>query len=163
LNPLTKHILKIVFLLALFVTVNPGLTAQQDTSPGTENEVFVMNKSPLGAVVRSAIIPGWGQFYNESYWKIPVVWGITGFFVYNWIQYNDEYQNYRTSYAATLNENLRRYRNFYRDQRDLTTIYIAIAYFLNLVDAYVDAHLFDFTVEENPYTNKPMLGFKVNF
>jgi hypothetical protein len=36
-------------------------------------------------------------------------------------------------------------------------------YLLNLIDAYVDAHLFDFSVEENYFTKKPMLAVRLNF
>jgi hypothetical protein len=42
-------------------------------------------------------------------------------------------------------------------------IYIGLAYFLNLVDAYVDAQLFDFTVKENNMTREPWLNIKVRF
>jgi hypothetical protein len=37
-----------------------------------------------------------------------------------------------------------------------------ITYVLNLVDAYVDAHLFDFSVEEDFLTRMPRLNVKVN-
>ena len=52
------------------------------------------------------------------------------------------------------------YRNFYRDQRDLFTIYMGITYLLQLVDAYVDAHLFDFTVQENYQFGLPLIRFQ---
>ncbi len=34
--------------------------------------------SPKIAIVRSAIIPGWGQATNKKYWKIPLVYGALG-------------------------------------------------------------------------------------
>jgi hypothetical protein len=128
-----------------------------------------MTKSPWGAVLRSAILPGWGQFYNESYWKIPIVWGILGSFVYGWNYYDDLYVIYRDRYNQSLltstggQTSFRNNRNIYRDQRDLFTIYFVLGYLLNLVDAFVDAHLFDFTVDENPLTRTPELKIKYNF
>ena len=57
------------------VTLKDGIVVaiEEDTIP---------TKSALGAVLRSAVIPGWGQFYNESYLKVPVVVGLTGFLVW---------------------------------------------------------------------------------
>ena len=115
---------------------------------------FVMKKSAWGAVARSAIIPGLGQFYNESYWKIPVVWGFLGWFAYQWNYANNSYINYRDQYSNSLiqvsggNSSLLNIREFYKDQRDLFTVFFGLAYFLNLVDAYVDAQLFDFDVSK---------------
>lgn len=127
--------------------------------------VFIMKKSAWGAVLRSAVIPGWGQFYNQSYWKVPVVWGVTAWFVYNWIDNNNNYTTYKNAYYKDLRDsadvnltsNDRRYRDFYHDQRDLFAIYLGLAYLLNLVDAYVDAHMFDFTVKEDMLTKAPCL------
>ena len=125
-----------------------------------------MQKSPWGAVLRSAIIPGWGQFYNESYWKIPIVVGLIGYYTYGYIHNNDLYIEYRDKYTESLtqstlgNSNYKRIREFYKDQRDLFAVYFGLTYFLNLVDAYVDAHLFDFDVSENPYTHTPQINMK---
>lgn len=121
-----------------------------------------MQKSPWGAVVRSALIPGFGQLYNESYWKIPVIWGLGAWFVYGWIDNNNLYKQNRELYLQTQNFTYRINRDFYRDQRDNFTIYLAILYLLNLVDAYVDAHLFDFTVDED-LTGRTRLSVKINF
>lgn len=122
-----------------------------------------MQKSPWGAVVRSAIVPGLGQIYNESYWKAPVIWGVMGWFVYVWIDNNNKYIDYKNLYIQTGTKKYLDYRDFYRDQRDEFAIYIALTYFLNLVDAYVDAHLFDFSVGENYMTKTKMLNVRVNF
>lgn len=137
-------------------------TAIQDTNSVNSN-IFVMQKSPWGAVARSAIIPGWGQIYNESYWKSPVVWGIMGWFVYAWVDNNNKYLNYKDLYVQNGGSLNLEYRNFYRDQRDEFAIYIVLTYFLNLVDAYVDAQLFDFNVSENNLIGTKMLNVRVNF
>jgi hypothetical protein len=128
-----------------------------------ENQTFVMQKSPWGAVIRSAVFPGWGQIYNESYWKAPVVWGVMGWFVYNWIDNNNKYIDYKNLYINTNQSIARDYRDFYRDQRDQFAIYIVLTYFLNLVDAYVDAHLFDFSVDENYLTKTKMINVRFHF
>jgi hypothetical protein len=162
---LTANTIKIFL---LFIILNFGLFSQQDTTAIQDtttisSDVFVMQKSPWGAVARSAIIPGLGQIYNESYWKAPVVWGIMGWFVYAWIDNNNKYIDYKNLYIQTGTSKYIDYRDFYRDQRDEFAIYIALTYFLNLVDAYVDAHLFDFSVGENYMTNTKMLNIRVNF
>ncbi|HMN24446.1 MAG: hypothetical protein IT276_02430 [Ignavibacteriaceae bacterium] len=162
---LTANTIKIFL---LFIILNFGLFSQQDTTAIQDtttisSDVFVMQKSPWGAVARSAIIPGLGQIYNESYWKAPVVWGIMGWFVYAWIDNNNKYIDYKNLYIQTGTSKYIDYRDFYRDQRDEFAIYIALTYFLNLVDAYVDAHLFDFSVGENYLTKTKMLNIRVNF
>jgi Family of unknown function (DUF5683) len=163
LKSLTNHIVKTIIFIVLLSTI---IYSQQDTDSVGQpigDSIFVMQKSPLGAVLRSAVIPGWGQIYNESYWKAPVIWGITGALVYSWIQYNKDFNFYREQYISSGIEQYRYLRTFYQDQRDLMTIYIGLTYLLNLVDAYVDAQLFDFTVNENSSTKSPMLGIRVNF
>jgi hypothetical protein len=158
---LIKHIIKIfLFLIVISFAAKP-----QDNKDSTKNDtVFVMKKSAWGAVLRSAIVPGWGQIYNESYWKAPIVWGISAWLIYNWIQNNKNYNTYKNQLlqTPTSDPNLT-YRNFYRDQRDLFTIYMGITYLLQLVDAYVDAHLLDFTVQENYQLRMPFIKFKLKF
>ena len=163
---------KIIFsLLAISFILSSNLIAQ--TEPDSVQTVksesgFEMTKSPWGAVGRSALLPGWGQYYNESYLKIPVIWGFLGYYTYGWITSNNDYQNYRDLYTQSLQPDytgvsssvLLNEREFYRDQRDMFAVYFGLAYFLNLVDAYVDAHLFDFDVSENPYTKSPQLKIR---
>lgn len=163
---LIKNITKILFSVVL---LNISLYAQQDSTASADSttnslENFEMHKSPWGAVVRSAVIPGWGQIYNESYWKAPVVWGVMGWFVYNWIKNNNHYHDYQSLYLQYPDEAVyKSYRDQYRDFRDNFTIYMVLTYFLNLVDAYVDAHLFDFSIDENYNTGQQMLRLRINF
>jgi hypothetical protein len=157
----------------LFIAFSALLYAQPEpdstVNVQSEDSSFVMQKSPWGAVLRSAVLPGWGQFYNESYWKIPIFVGLMGYFGYSYFDNNNQYETYRDLYLESLetspNGNLsyRNLREFYKDQRDLFAIYFFLTYFLNMVDAYVDAHLFDFDVSEDPVTKQPQLNIRYNF
>jgi hypothetical protein len=120
-----------------------------------EKMEFRMRKSPLRAAIYSAVLPGAGQFYNESYWKIPIIAGLGGYFVYELIDNNNKYNEYKDLYIASQspenplgNLQLRANRDHYRDQRDNFIIYSAILYIINVADAFVDAHLYDFDVSD---------------
>lgn len=158
----TAKVLLLFFFFGSILLAQEDSIISQDTNKVSDQK-FVMQKSPWGAVLRSALIPGWGQIYNESYWKAPIVWGITGWFVFAWIDNNNKYIDNKNIYFETGIDRFKRLRDFYRDQRDEFAIYIALTYFLNLVDAYVDAHLFDFSVEENFYTGQRMYSVRFHF
>ena len=87
-------------------------------------------KSPIGAVLRSAAIPGWGQVYNRKYLKGLFVFSVNGTFAYAIYYYNREWND---------TGNMR-----FQNKRNLYTWYFGISYLLTLVDAYVDAYLFGF-------------------
>ncbi|RPI15379.1 MAG: hypothetical protein EHM58_14215 [Ignavibacteriae bacterium] len=142
-----------------------------------KTKTFRMKKSPWLAVGLSALIPGAGQMYNQSYWKVPILLGLCGYFGWQVYDNNRQYLDYRDRYAASQTEenefngdlNLKTLREFYRNQRDDFIWYFAIVYFVNLVDAYIDAHLFDFDVREEIFTRfgridtKYKLNLKINF
>ncbi len=142
-------------------------TIKKDSNKST----FVMKKSPWKAVLYSAILPGLGQFYNGSYWKIPVIAILTGYFGYEIIRNNNKFIDYRDLYAQSQSDSipegdlrLKQYREFYRNQRDNFYLYSGIFYLINLVDAYVDAHMFDFDVSDKVNLGlEPDRGLKLNF
>lgn len=109
-------------------------------------------KSPGTAMLLSAILPGAGQFYNHSYWKVPVVLGFGLYFVSSWLDNNRRYEDYQEKYAASILKNpagdpiLLNVREFYKEQRDSFTWYFFLLYFISIADAYVDASLYDFNV-----------------
>ena len=156
-----RIIVKTVIVLVFISTFVNGQDLTEETSPS--DTTFVMQKSPWGAVLRSAIIPGLGQFYNESYWKIPIIWGVGALFISGWVYNNNLYKDNKNLFIETGINLYKNNRDFYRDQRDNFTIYLVILYILNLVDAYVDAHLFDFTVQEDFITGSPRVNFRVHF
>ncbi len=163
---------KIFFVFLIIFVVE--ITAQENdtlafrNSSAQDTSTYKLEKSPWGAVARSAILPGLGQIYNHSYWKAPIVWGFAGYFIYHWINYHNKYKDWQERYSATVaqkspNNNFKYYRDFYRDNRDLFTIYLGLTYFLNLIDAYVDAHFFGFSIDEDEFTNSARFNLHINF
>jgi hypothetical protein len=131
---------------------------------------FTMKKDPWKAVLYSAVLPGAGQYYNQSYWKIAVIAGLGAYFGYGIINNNNKYNDYKDLYQQSQTEanpdgdpQLQTFRDFYRDQRDDFIVYALILYVVNLVDAYVDAQLFDFDVSDLRDFPGGKLTFNVNF
>lgn len=113
--------------------------------------------NPTKAGLYSAVLPGLGQYYNKRYWKIPIVWGAVGTGV-GIIVYNDkQYKRYRTAYIAELNGQphefddipgvdktvLGNIQDKAKRQRDYAVAITGLIYILNIVDAVVDAHLYE--------------------
>jgi len=114
---------------------------------------FHQSKSPWLAVGMSAILPGSGQIYNADYWKAPVIWGLAGYWIYEWTKLNNLYQDRRILYEESVaasppngNPTYQDHRDFYRNERDKFAWFMGALYMVNLVDAYVGAHLYDFDV-----------------
>lgn len=116
------------------------------------------------ASIYSALVPGLGQAYNKKYWKIPILYSGFGGLAYlasfNQVEYKkfknailirndgnpktvDDYVNIRTD------DNLSLLVDIYRRDRDFSIIGIFAVYLLNVVDAAVDAHLYNFDVSDN--------------
>lgn len=87
-------------------------------------------KSPMGALLRSAVLPGLGQIYNQKYIKGIFVFALNGTLGYQIYNFNKKWNDTGTSR--------------YRDKRNLYTWYFGVSYFLTIVDAYIDAYLFGF-------------------
>ncbi|MGB2958195.1 MAG: DUF5683 domain-containing protein [Bacteroidota bacterium] len=137
------------------------------------------SKSPGTAVLLSALVPGAGQVYNESYWKVPIIVGLGTYFVVELIRNNNLYREYSDKYQESLRESpptgdpqALRLREFYREERTKFGWYFLILYVVNLLDAYVDAVLFDFEVTDDlslrsaPWegtllTGGPRLAFRI--
>jgi len=178
---LAEDIIKALFIFVLMLCL-VSVEAQEKTPPQSEIKIdsttiiksslsdttkFTMKKSAWGSVLRSAVLPGFGQFNNESYWKVPLIWGVLGYLGYQWNSNNKSYKQYRDLYNASItptndgDQNYYDKREFYRDQRDMFAVFIGLSYFLNLVDAYVDAHLFDFDVEADVAKSNYQLSLKL--
>ncbi|WP_245688980.1 DUF5683 domain-containing protein [Riemerella columbipharyngis] len=112
--------------------------------------------NPTEAGLYSAVLPGFGQYYNRKYWKIPIVWGVIGTGVGIAVWNQKQYRRYRNAFIAELNhqthefsgisgvdaEVLGNIQDRAKRQRDYAIAITAGIYILNIVDAIVDAHLY---------------------
>lgn len=124
----------------------------QKNAPAT-----VQKFSPTKAGLYSAVLPGLGQYYNKKYWKIPIVWGAVGTGVGVALWNNKNYKRYRNAYIAELNglphefsgikgidkTVLGNAQDSSKRQRDYAIGITGLIYILNIMDAVVDAHLYE--------------------
>jgi hypothetical protein len=123
------------------------------------NAPYVKPKySPTKAGLYSAVLPGLGQYYNKKYWKIPIAWGGIGVAVGVTIWNDKRYKRYRNAFVAEVNgvphefsdynisnlkESLGREQDRWKRNRDYAIAATGLVYILNIVDAVVDAHLYE--------------------
>jgi len=171
-NIFLKGILAIAFLLFFNCTFS-----QVDTL-NKKNDSLRFH-SPKKAALFSAIVPGLGQAYNKKYWKIALIYVAAGALTYYAIDNNKEYQKFRTAYnlrtdndSTTIDQFAKIYPDYvlldevdrWRRYRDLNIVGLVLVYVLNIVDANVDAHLFDFNINNDlslrvePYYRKQIFS-----
>jgi len=118
--------------------------------------------APAKAAFYSAILPGLGQAYNKSYWKIPLVYAGIGTTLYFYFDNNAKYNDYRDAYKRRLagyeddeffgfltDEDLIRGQKLFRENRDISLLLTIGMYILNIIDANVEAHLNQFTITDD--------------
>lgn len=148
----------------LWLILPLSLLSQEPSDSTNEKRPFTMTKSPTGAIVRSIAFPGWGQWYVERYWKAPLFLGATAFTITNVIYQHNQFTSRQREYDTTTNQFaksiLLQQKENSRNQRDLFAFFTLLIYGVGAIDAYTDAHLFDFTVSDNSkVTVLPYLGF----
>jgi hypothetical protein len=131
----------------------------------------VHSKSGSLAMLYSALLPGAGQVYAHRYYTIPFFYGFGIYFSSIAIKANTQYMDYRGKFSESVrldtpahagNLNLLSIRDFYHDQRDEFILYLGLTYFLNIIDAYVGATLYDFDVSDDLRGNAK-IQFRVPF
>ena len=118
-------------------------------------------KSAKKASILSIILPGSGQIYNKKYWKVPIIYSSLATSIYFICENQKKLTNYENAYIDRVNgrtdDYIDVYNNtqlisiidYYERNRDISMMITAAIYLLNIVDASVDAHLFDFDVSED--------------
>lgn len=134
-----------------------------------ETDVRQEVPDPREVMLKSVRLPGWGQVVNEQIWKVPIVYGLIGGVAYFSYHTHQQYRDYRAAAYNAVEEHddekygptpphipegqslsaLQNQRNIFRNRRDLSFLLIIAAYGLNVVDAYVFAHMRDFDVSED--------------
>ena len=126
--------------------------------------------SPTKATIMSACLPGLGQVYNGKWWKVPIVYaglGGLGYLVYsNYSEYSAylhayEFQTGDLPEGVTLNTHetelankysssqLQTYKESYRRDFEFYTILTVAWYGLNILDACVDGHLYNYDISDD--------------
>ncbi len=199
-NIFQPKIYGICFLVILFFATGFSAYSQNLGSDSIKVKKTEVEHSPRKATIYSAVLPGLGQIYNRKYWKVPLVYGgfaTLGYFInFN----NGVYTTYKQAYSdiidndpntnsyldlkinkaffepdkiSQLTENLRRAKDGWRRNRDLVIIGTAVFYMVNIIDASVDAHFFNFDISDDLTFNwapgpvmcmdKKMVGFQCRF
>ena len=137
--------------LALFIIISANSSAQEYSE-----------KLPKRAALYSTILPGAGQVYTKKYWKVPIIYAglITSAYYIN--ESNDFYQLYKSTYLNRINgittdkfqgtysdSDLKTLTDHYRRNREVSALLFTLTYVLNIVDASVNAHLFDYDVSDD--------------
>jgi hypothetical protein len=168
LNSLSFNKQTILGILILMLGFQLSVLGQDDIFQINEQESdtleieIIDEHSPGLASLYSAVLPGLGQAYNGKHWKIPIIYGTFftfGFFVYD---NNIKYQYFRKNLIAELDnnpetindtgreaDNLQSNRDRFRRSRDFNMIMFTVAYFLQIADAHIDAHLLEFNVNQD--------------
>ena len=168
-----------IILIAVVLTGTCKLAVAQQTAGRDSIAVKKKDTehSPRKATLYSAVLPGLGQVYNKKYWKVPLVYGgFLGFGIaIDWN--NDRYIMYKQAhYDITDNDpktnsfldlpngsfnlnnpsDVREFANKikvakdgHRRYRDMNIIFTVAFYALNIIDASVDAHFFNFDISDD--------------
>ncbi len=75
-----------------------SLRAQSGPASVPADSAASVGRSPRGALLRSAVLPGWGQWYNGQPLKTPIILGAIGGLVYAVVTLNGDYRLYRKAY-----------------------------------------------------------------
>ena len=132
-----------------------------------EESVVVKKHNPKRATLYSVILPGLGQAYNKKYWKIPIVYAGIGTIYYIADMNGDYYREFRDAYdyQSGINtdvseeaieyaskysaNNLITLRDSYRRDMELSWIIMVLWYGINIIDASVDAHFFEYDIGDD--------------
>lgn len=162
-------------LLLLFTCFAMAQTTGKVVNPN-DDVLLIVNDSirridkpnaPATAAFYSAVLPGLGQAYNGSAWKIPIVYGALGGGVYVYLFNDREYDRLRDAFKIRLaggtNDEFSREdgtpiistlgleRAQQRSQRnkELSILITAAIYVLQIIEANVEGHLSNFNVDRN--------------
>ena len=140
-------------LLALWATGAAAAADAPGAKGGAPPDTSRHLPSPFSVMLRSAIVPGWGQITNHKLIKAVVIVGGEGLLISKAL---DEYQKEQD--AADIGDDLSKARHY---NLKVNYIWWAIAvHLLQMADAYVDAHLASFDADFGPEESSlhPTLG-----
>ena len=172
---------KIFIFLIFLLTQNLIVCAQEKLVVDTAGKIKFSKKiqtiadtsakkyNPGIAIRRSAMLPGWGQYTNKKYWKIPLVYAGIGIPAYLFTRNLKQYKEAKNAFSLatdgdpanddqikepyysvrTQPDRIRVFRNSVRQNVDYSVLFFIIFWGLNVADAAVDANLKTFDVSDD--------------
>lgn len=158
---------------------NDSITVVNNLESENSETVLVKYHSPHKATIYSAVVPGLGQIYNKKYWKLPILYGGIAGMTYAIHFNNKYYKIYRSAYrdfvvrdpgntsyekvipvgltiedvqgtyATWFESALENKKKYYKRYRDLCYIGMVAIYIINIIDATVDAHFYNFDISKD--------------
>ena len=167
-----KELKKIEQPAAIVVNTDTVPPPSQDIN----KKIFVPN--PTKATWLAVVFPGGGQIYNRKYWKLPIIYGGFAGCAYALTWNSKMYKDYTQAYQDIMSDNpnndsymnilragltkedvqnnlayyqelIRKRKDVFRRQRDLSIISFIAVYLLSVIDAYVDAELSNFDISND--------------
>jgi hypothetical protein len=144
------------FLLSLILLAQPLRGSEEARSDSTTPPLEYRN--PTGALLRSSVLPGWGQFYNDKPVK-GIVMGLAETGLLAWlIAEHVAAEDARDDYSESGDPaDLERYETHRQTRLDLIW-YTSAAWLYGMLDAYVDAHLYCFEQENERFEKDLGIG-----
>lgn len=171
-----NFIFLVFFILVTFsLMMAPAVNAQDEEEISTPKKEQSKDKekgkeefnghSISKAAIYSAVLPGLGQAYNRKYWKIPIIYAGFGVITYFIVSNTQEFKTYNEAYVYQANgetypidnpyvgrytlTQLQDAMDYYRRNRDLSYIIGGVWYIANILEAYVDAHFFEYDISDD--------------
>ncbi len=139
-----------------------------DTLIMKEKKGSIFSGRPGKSMLMSLVIPGAGQIYNKSYLRVPFVWGAVGGMGYLVYYNTQKYNCLKDAYIASIDgtvytfpahcsefngitnsARLKSLRDEYNKNRQLSIVGLSLVWLANGIDAFVNAHLKDFDIDED--------------
>lgn len=150
----------VIILVLLFVAVaGEAYEVREGTKRDSSDKVLdgseiadsisVDYRSPLKAGILSAIIPGGGQVYNQSYIKAALAIGLEGLFLGYALKYDKKADKYYDDWKESDSSLDYQYYERYYERRANYYWWFGITIFVSTMDAVTDAYLHDFEYEKN--------------
>lgn len=135
----------ILFLFNILFTHLIFANSADSTTAKSSESSTLSSINPNSALIYSAILPGTGQVYAESYFHGTVFFSLNGYFLYKIVSKQIEAADYKDKWNQ--NPKIPGYEQQYLDAFESRNMHIwlwALTYMLNLMDAYVEASLYNF-------------------
>ena len=156
---------RFMFIILLLILGSTAMGQKELPKESLPDSVLEKRHSPTKATLMSLCLPGLGQVYNKKAWKVPIIYVGFGLLSYLIVFNTNYYLTYKCAYiesyygdsAGNYSDIVKKYslesilsaREYYRRNLEISIIFTAVLYALNILDAAVDANLFSYNIKKD--------------